>query len=571
MPAPIPRDRLLFCLLLAGALVGLPSSAAVAENEGQADLDKATELQLEAGNDGRKIAEVINLLNGAIEKGLDDENREFAEEMLVGVLMQRGGAVATALLNSQLPNPQLDPRWTQVRMIALADLTKVVELNPQQHEAKILMARLYQLPQGDAEQAKKLLGEVIDGEDVDPKVQAEAYARRAAGQSDVKLQQEDLDKAIELDADQAEYLLMRARHHFGQKNFDKSLEDVDQVLEAHDESAAAHELRGTILAAQEKPEEALEALNRATELAPNALTPYLHRSQIYANLGNLEQAVAEATKIVEMQPQSPLGLLIRSNLYLQDQKAEEALSDIDKALALAPNDPSTLLTKARILAALGREKEALEQLEQTAQAAPQVALYLQVGQFAMQLEMPRRAIAAFDKALELEPNNPLVLRFRGDAKLNISDHKGAVEDFEAALKQNADDQGLLNNLAWVLSTSPNDEVRDGKRAVELATKACELSEFKLAHILSTLAAAYAETGDFEQAQKWAAKAVELEGEGEDSPQLAQELENYRQGKPFREAQNRDAGEQESAEPKVEPKKEDKPAESKPAPGRTIDF
>ena len=366
---------------------------------------------------------------------------------------------------------------------------------------------------------------------------------------------------------------MRSRHHFGQKNFDEALEDVDQVIATHEGSAGAHELRGTILAAQEKLEEALESLDRATKLAPTALSPYLHRSQIHANLGNLDRAVAEATKIIELQPQNPVGLLLRSNYYLQDSKPAEALADIDKALKLAPNDPTSLLTKARILASLGREKEALEQLEQTAQAAPQVALYLQVGTFAMQLEMPRRAIEAFDQALKLEPNNPLVLRFRGDAKLNISDHKGAVADFEQALKQDANEEGLLNNLAWVLSTSPDDDVRDGKRAVELATKACESSDYKKPHILSTLAAAYAETGDFESAKKWIEQAIELEGDqGEDADHLAMELESYRQEKPFREAQQRDSGEQPgSEEPEQQPKKEDKPAESTPAPGRTIDF
>ncbi len=85
----------------------------------------------------------------------------------------------------------------------------------------------------------------------------------------------------------------------------------------------------------------------------------------------------------------------------------------------------------------------------------------------------------------------------------------------------------------MLATSPVDELRDGKRAIELATKACELTKYKLAHILSTLAAAYAETGDFPTAIKWSEKGVAIGREDQQEP-LAKELESYRAGKPWRE-------------------------------------
>jgi hypothetical protein len=86
----------------------------------------------------------------------------------------------------------------------------------------------------------------------------------------------------------------------------------------------------------------------------------------------------------------------------------------------------------------------------------------------------------------------------------------------------------------VLATSPDDKLRDGKRAIELARLACEVTEFKQAHILSTLAAGYAETGDFDTAITWSEKAVEL-GTGETKGQLAKELESYQAKQPWREA------------------------------------
>ena len=71
----------------------------------------------------------------------------------------------------------------------------------------------------------------------------------------------------------------------------------------------------------------------------------------------------------------------------------------------------------------------------------------------------------------------------------------------------------------------------------MAKKACELTKYEKAHILSTLAAAYAESGDFKTAIKWSKKAIEL-GKKDGNPEIQQSLEkelaHYEQGKPWRE-------------------------------------
>jgi tetratricopeptide (TPR) repeat protein len=145
----------------------------------------------------------------------------------------------------------------------------------------------------------------------------------------------------------------------------------------------------------------------------------------------------------------------------------------------------------------------------------------------------RKAIEIYNQVLDKQSDNILALRNRSDAYLTLGEHTAAIADFEEALKLAADDPALLNNLAWVLATSPDAEIRDGKRAVELATKACELTDYNQAHILSTLAAAFAESGDFGTAIEWSKKAVDLD-DSEQLEQLTKELASYRGGEPWRE-------------------------------------
>ncbi len=86
----------------------------------------------------------------------------------------------------------------------------------------------------------------------------------------------------------------------------------------------------------------------------------------------------------------------------------------------------------------------------------------------------------------------------------------------------------------MLATCPDEKYRDGKKAVENAQKACELDGGKRWESLDSLAAAYAESGDFEKAKEWEAKAIELATAEKDKQRLRGRLELYKQGKPYHE-------------------------------------
>src|SRR5262249_3008489 len=159
-------------------------------------------------------------------------------------------------------------------------------------------------------------------------------------------------------------------------------------------------------------------------------------------------------------------------------------------------------------------------------------LLLQIANTHQAAKQPQKAVTIYSQIVQTDAENAPAFRGRADAYLSLGKQAEAISDYESALKIEPKNSGVLNNLAWVLATSPDDKLRDGKKAIELAKEACDVTEYKAAHILSTLAASYAETGDFDTAMDWSKKAVEL-GTDNLKAQLNQELESYQAKKPWR--------------------------------------
>jgi cytochrome c-type biogenesis protein CcmH/NrfG len=134
-----------------------------------------------------------------------------------------------------------------------------------------------------------------------------------------------------------------------------------------------------------------------------------------------------------------------------------------------------------------------------------------------------------------EPTDAAGFVKRGDDYVDEGEYDRAIADYKEAIRLAPDDEEAYNSLAWLLATCTEERVRDGKQAVELATKACELTKWEDADTLSTLAAAEAECGHFAEAVKWQKKALKLGFEKtEDTKAARDQLRLYEAGKPYRE-------------------------------------
>ncbi len=213
----------------------------------------------------------------------------------------------------------------------------------------------------------------------------------------------------------------------------------------------------------------------------------------------LPDALEEFAESLTANPRDALALLGRGKLLLQQGKLDEAIADFDSCLLLAPSESEAHTYRGWAWKRKGDNE---------------------------------RALADFDRAIELNPRDALACRVRGATWASKKNYLRALSQYTESLQIDPDNPDTLNHRAILQSACEDPQVRDGRNAVTDATRACELSGWKIPLYLGNLAAAYAELGDFDQAISWQEKAISLSPS--DRSKIHQErLALYRQQKPFR--------------------------------------
>jgi tetratricopeptide (TPR) repeat protein len=539
-----------WCLLCWLAM--LPAMAA--ENEGQEDLDRAMEINAKART-MKDLSEIVNLCESAHKKGLDKSNAEFANNLLASTLLRRGLVVARTLFEAE----KVDPNWAQFRAFALSDLERAVKLDPKQAEALFNIGRLELLPGGNREHAKDAIDQAIKVGADQPQVRAKALLLRAGLTREPAKQRADLNEAVRIAPGDPSAVLARGLFLADAGEFDAALADLDKAIEARPRHAGAYEAKAMILTKQKKYDQALLALDKAKELNPDSTLPYTEQARIYALQKNYAAAFHALEQAIEKHPDDLTALLMRAAIHQEAGDRDKALEAVDEVLRKKPNLAPAMRMRAMILAGEGKFDLAIQEMEKLRKENPKDShSLLQLGMLYSAEHRYDEAIKIYDQVLSAAPDDVLALRSRGDALLGLGKHAEAIADYEKAYKLEPKDSGLLNNFAWVLATSTFDNLRNGKRAIQLATEAAKLTEYKQAHILSTLGAAYAEMGDFKAAMEWSQKAIAA-GSAEQKTDLEKELASYKAGKPWRELQ---APKREKPKPEAKKKAE---GEKKPQP------
>jgi tetratricopeptide (TPR) repeat protein len=221
-----------------------------------------------------------------------------------------------------------------------------------------------------------------------------------------------------------------------------------------------------------------------------------------------------------------------------DVRSSSAHSHYDLSLALIHGDI------ANALARKGRLDEAMLHLREAVKFQPDYAdAHYNLGTALFQKGELNEAIAEYRTTLSIHPYDAGAHTSLGNALVQKGFLDEAVDHYEKALQSEPDSILPLNNLAWVMSTGPDDSLRNNEIAVELATKANQLSKESNPVFTRTLAAAYAQAGQFEKAIETARRASEqANGQGVRglAVQIQEDIDLYQRRTPLRDPNLRNA-------------------------------
>jgi len=548
-----------------------PAEKAADDYKGSEAFEEANRLRV-TDSTKESLGKVIELCKKALELGLDELDTADAKKMLGAASYQRAQRSLEELAGARLPAARANKVTTE----AMQDLQSAVEADPDLVDAYVMKARIHLLRQeinkgGEAlDTARAKLQAMVDSGDKDPEVKkklSEVIIMRSVSRQDVDDRINDLLKAIEADPENERAIQLTVESLASVGRNQEAQATIQKFLEIDPKNEYALRRLVLILVQDEKLDEALSLLNDKIQKYSDLSLLYALRSSLFltkATTGNfepeerkgwLESGKVDCDKAIELDAENLDAYLSRARISFALKDYEQAKKDVDYLQQKRPELPEIAFLKMDIAIQEKRVGDAIAELERLVQFNPENRLLLmQLASMYQMDDRPRKALRIADRLISAEQTDWQALRLRGDIRLALGQHAEAIADYEEAVKNIPEDEedlsGVLNNLSWVLSTSPEDSVRNGQRALEAGLKACELTEYKKSHILSTLASAYAELGQFDKAIEWSTKAVELgaKEENEQLDQLKEELKSYQDKKPWREKKQTEEKQSKPAKP-----------------------
>ena len=354
-----------------------------------------------------------------------------------------------------------------------------------------------------------------------------AYVRKG----DFEKARADFTTTLGKDPNQADAYYNRGSIFMLRGDWDLAIADFNEAIRCVPFESQYFVDRGIACAASDRVDAAIADFDSALRLFPGHAGAYVHRAAAYARKGNLAKGLADIDEAIAAMPGAPQLHFARGYIYLDRGMPDKAIENFKEAIRLRPDYDYAYLQLARAAMQNGAWREVVTYVEKTLELNPKIAgAYFLRGRALMVQGKFDEAIAAFDQTLRMDPTLLWAIYFRAQTYAYREEYSRALDELRRMVEQFPGAEVAHSALGWFLATCPHDAYRDGREAIEEATKGCEISHWQNWYALDALGAAYAEQGDFAQAEKLATTVLTMPGMApKDRVRMEQRLSRYRVG------------------------------------------
>jgi len=236
------------------------------------------------------------------------------------------------------------------------------------------------------------------------------------------------------------------------------------------------------------------------DVFPNSAGAHVDYAAFLRDAMQLKDARAECEEAIRLDTNYSFAHDVLGGILLLQDDFAKADSELRTALRLDPRRMDVYLPLGAIALARNQPPEAAAQYSAYLDTDPSnPRAHLGLGEALFMQGRVADATNQYAEALRLFPQFAEAHHQWAIALAQQHDTPGVVAHYRLALAMNQDRPDTLNNLAWILATDQHAEIRNGPDAVKLATAACSLTGYQNPMLLGTLAASYAEAGNFDEA------------------------------------------------------------------------
>ena len=324
----------------------------------------------------------------------------------------------------------------------------------------------------------------------------------------------------------------------GQVN--EAIARFQESLEIQARNAPARNGLGIALVRLGRTDEALIQFQQAVEAEPRDVEARNNLAACLLEKGRVDEAILEFQKSLAVEPANADAQAKLGKALLQTGNADEAIAHLQKSLAVRPGEADVQADLGDALLMRSRAEEAIVHYQKSLALNPDnFSAQANLGNALFLAGRADEAILHYQSALAVNPKDAKVQVNLGNALFKKGRLTEAVGHYRLAAEIEPNNVYVLGTVARILAISPDPSIRNGAVALNLAQRAVQLSGGGNPALLTTLAAAEAETGRYSEAVQTARHALEL-ATAQHNTALVNILENqiglYEANQPFRDPQ-----------------------------------